>query len=103
MRRGSIFPALVLILLGVWFLAGNLGVRLPGMDAMWPIFPLGGGLLFLGGYFFDRRDPGLIFVGLAATLIGAVVGPFAFCERDFEIEPDCKYAEAFLARRTARP
>jgi len=71
MRRGSIFPALVLILLGVWFLAGNLGVRLPGMDAMWPIFPLGGGLLFLGGYLLDRRDPGLIFVGLAATLIGA--------------------------------
>jgi hypothetical protein len=71
MRRGSIFPALVLILLGVWFLASNLGVRLPGMDAMWPIFPLGGGLLFLGGYLFDRRDPGLIFVGLAATLIGA--------------------------------
>ncbi len=71
MRRGSIFPALVLILLGMWFLAGNLGVRLPGMDAMWPIFPLGGGLLFLGGYLFDRRDPGLIFVGLAATLIGA--------------------------------
>ena len=71
MRRGSIVPALVLILLGVWVLAGNLGVRLPGMDALWPIFPLGGGLLFLGGYLLDRRDPGLIFVGLAATLIGA--------------------------------
>jgi hypothetical protein len=70
MRRASIFPALVLILLGVWFLAGNLGVRLPGMDAMWPIFPLGGGLLFLGGYLFDRHDPGLIFVGLAVSLIG---------------------------------
>jgi hypothetical protein len=41
------------------------------MDAMWPIFPLGGGLLFLLGYFFDRRDPGLVFVGIAATLIGA--------------------------------
>ena len=71
MRRRSIFPALVLILLGLWFLAGNLGVRLPGMDALWPIFPLGGGLLFLGGYLFDRRDPGLVFVGIAATLIGA--------------------------------
>jgi hypothetical protein len=71
MRRGSIIPALILILLGLWFLAGNLGVHLPGMDAMWPIFPLGGGLLFLGGYLFGRRDPGLIFVGLAATLVGA--------------------------------
>jgi hypothetical protein len=71
MKRGSIFPALVLILLGIWFLAGNLGVRLPGMDALWPIFPLGGGLLALSGYLVNRRDPGLIFVGLAATLIGA--------------------------------
>jgi hypothetical protein len=72
MRRGAIFPALILILIGLWFLAGNLDVRLPGMDAMWPIFPLGGGLLFLGGYLTNnRRDPGLVFVGVGATLIGA--------------------------------
>jgi hypothetical protein len=71
MKRGAIFPAVVLILLGLWFLAGNLGIKLPGMDAMWPIFPLGGGLLFLGSYLVDRRDPGLIFVGVGATLIGA--------------------------------
>jgi hypothetical protein len=61
----------ILILLGLWFLMGNLGIPLPGMDAMWPIFPMGAGLLFLGGYLLDRRDPGLIFVGIAATLIGA--------------------------------
>ena len=71
MRRGSIIPAVILILFGLWFLVGNLGVRLPGMDEMWPIFPMGAGLLFLGGYLFDRRDPGLIFVGIAAALIGA--------------------------------
>jgi len=71
MKRGTIFSALILILVGVWFLAGNLGVRLPGMDAMWPIFPLGAGLLFLGGYLSNRRDPGLLFVGTAAALIGA--------------------------------
>ena len=71
MKRRTIFLPLVLILVGVWFLAGNLGVRLPGMDAMWPIFPLGAGLLFLSGYLFNRRDPGLLFVGLAAALIGA--------------------------------
>jgi hypothetical protein len=70
-KRRTILPALVLILLGLWFLAGNLGIRLPGMGALWPIFPLGGGLLFLGGYLFDRRDPGLMFVGVGATLIGA--------------------------------
>jgi hypothetical protein len=70
-RRRSLIPAVILILLGLWFLVGNLGIPLPGMDALWPIFPLGGGLLFLAGYLFDRRDPGLIFLGIAATLIGA--------------------------------
>lgn len=71
MRRRSIVPALILIGLGLWFLIRNLGVNLPDMDALWPIFPLGGGLLFLAGYVANRRDPGLVFVGLAATLIGA--------------------------------
>lgn len=71
MRRGTIIPALILILLGLWFLMGNLGVRLPRMGEMWPIFPLGAGLLALWGYFWDRRDPGLIFIGIAATLVGA--------------------------------
>ncbi len=71
MRRGTIIPALILILVGVWFLADNLGAKLPSMDAMWPAFPLGAGLLFLGGYVLNRRDPGLLFIGLAATLIGA--------------------------------
>jgi len=78
MRRGAIVPALVLIVLGLWFLMGNLDVKLPGIDAMWPIFPMGAGLWFLVGYVFDRRDPGLIFVGLAATLIGAFFFLFTF-------------------------
>ena len=71
MRRRSIVPALILILVGIWFLVRNLGVNLPDMDSMWPIFPMGAGLLCLGGYVLNRRDPGLVFVGLAATLIGA--------------------------------
>ena len=73
MRRGTIIPGLILILVGVWFLASNLGVKLnlPSMDTMWPIFPLVVGLLFLSGYALNRRDPGMLFIGLAATLIGA--------------------------------
>ena len=71
MRRRSIVPALILILVGLYFLVRNLGVNLLDMDALWPIFPMGAGLLFLGGYVLNRRDPGLVFLGLAATLIGA--------------------------------
>ncbi len=71
MRRRSIIPAVILILVGLWFLAANFGAQLPGWGQMWPIFPLGGGLLFLATYLFDRRDPGLVFVGLGAALVGA--------------------------------
>ncbi len=78
MRRGAIVPGLILILVGAWFLASNLGMRLPGWGEMWPIFPLVGGLLFLGGYLFDRHDPGLVFVGMAAALVGVFFFVFTF-------------------------
>lgn len=71
MRKGAIIPALVLILLGVYFLLNELAIGIPGWDKIWPVFPFAGGLAFLGGYIFGRRrDPGLVFVGTAATLVG---------------------------------
>jgi len=73
MRKGTIIPALFLILLGVYFLLNELGIDIPGWDTIWPIFPLVGGLAFLGSYIFgQRRDPGQVFVGTAATLVGLV-------------------------------
>jgi len=87
-RKGPIIPALFLILLGVYFLLGELGVSIPGWDTIWPVFPLAGGLAFLGGYVFGpRRDPGMLFVGTAATLIGLwfffiTLGPLGY--RDLE-------------------
>jgi hypothetical protein len=76
-RRGAIIPGLILILLGAWLLAQNLGVRLPGLDALWPIFPLFFGVAFLAQFFLGgRTDDGLVFVGVAGVLIGAFF--FAF-------------------------
>jgi hypothetical protein len=70
-RRGAIIPGLLLILLGAWLLARNLGVQLPGLDVLWPAFPLVFGLAFLAQYFLrGRRDEGLVFVGTAGTLVG---------------------------------
>lgn len=76
-RRGALIPAIFLILLGAWLLARNLNVPLPGLSELWPAFPVFFGLaclvqFFLGG----RRDDGLIFVGVAATLAGVFL--FAF-------------------------
>jgi len=76
-RRPAIIPALFLILLGAWLLAQNLGVPLPGWDSAWPGLLVFFGLAFLLQFFLgDRRDSGLIFVGVAATLVGAFF--FAF-------------------------
>lgn len=70
-RGNTIVWALILISAGVWFLLDNLGVNLPNIGQMWPIFVLAPGLLFLAGYAFgDDHDPGLAFVGTAATLLG---------------------------------
>ena len=88
MRKGTIIPALFLILLGIYFLLSELGIGIPGWDRIWPVFPLAGGLAFLGGYVFgSRRDPGLVFVGTAATLVGLwfffiTLGPLEY--RDLE-------------------
>nr|HID13356.1 hypothetical protein [Anaerolineae bacterium] len=71
MRKGAVIPGLLLILLDIYFLLGELGIGIHGWDVIWPVFPFAGGLAFLGGYVFgQRRDPGLVFVGTAATLVG---------------------------------
>jgi len=71
MRRGAIVPALVLILVGVYLLLPRLGVGIPGWDAIWPVFPLAAGLVFLGRYVFGQQhDPGQVFIGTAAALVG---------------------------------
>lgn len=72
-RRGAIVPGLVLIALGIWFLADSLGLNLPGLGDLWPIFPLGAGLAFLVQYFIGgRQEEGLIFSGVAGVLTGAL-------------------------------
>ncbi len=87
-RRGAILPGLILILVGGWLLAQNLGVALPGLDQLWPAFPLIGGLAFILQFFLgERKDDGLIFVGVAAALVGAfffafTLGPLSFDEGD---------------------
>jgi hypothetical protein len=84
MRRGAVILALVLILLGVYLLLAELNVGLLGWDVIWPVIPFAGGLAFLGSFVFGpQRDPGQVFVGTAATLVGLVfffvtLGPLSY-------------------------
>jgi hypothetical protein len=87
-RKRTIIPALFLILLGVYLLLNQLGIGLPGWDAVWPVFPFVGGLIILGDYILGRRrDPDRVFLGVAAMLVGLAfffitLGPLEY--RDLE-------------------
>jgi hypothetical protein len=72
-RRGALVPALLLILLGAFFLLVNIGV-LPALSItqLWPGIVVLVGLMFWGGFFFGRQhDAGLAFVGTIVALVGA--------------------------------
>lgn len=89
--RPSIGLAFVLILLGVFFLLSNAGVFEDldlDVDKLWPGFVVLGGLAFLLQFLVGgKRDPGLVFVGTAATLIGLFFFLFTLkVELPFEFE-----------------
>src|SRR5712692_1606368 len=85
-RRGALLPGLLLIALGAWLLALTLGVPLPGFDKIWPVLPLVFGLAVLIQFFAEgRRHDGLVFTGVAATLLGAffltiTLGPLTWAD-----------------------
>lgn len=77
-RGGRLAAGLVLIFLGLWFGMDRLGVALPGLGELWPAFPFLAGVAFLvafgvGGF----EDPGLVFPGTAAVLVGLFFGLFS--------------------------
>jgi len=84
MHKNRAIGAFFLILLGTYLLLTELGTDVPGWDVIWPVFPLAGGLTILGGYIFgQRRDPGQVFIGTAAALVGlafffVTIGPLDY-------------------------
>jgi FtsH-binding integral membrane protein len=70
--RSAVIPGLLLIALGAWLLAGTLGVRLPSFETLWPVLLIVFGLAFVFQFFAEgRRSEGLVFTGVASTLLGA--------------------------------
>ena len=71
-RRRAVIPGLLLIALGAWLLAGTLGVRLPGVETLWPVLLIVFGLAFVFQFFAEgRHSEGLVFTGVAGALLGA--------------------------------
>lgn len=78
---GRVFGGLILILVGLWFLLDNLGYDLPGLEDLWPLFPLVTGLALIASFLMNRdKDPGVLVPGCGGFLVGAfflafTVGP----------------------------
>jgi len=68
-HSGNVIGGLILVAIGIWFLLGALGVRLPGIGNLWPIFPTLAGLAFIVAYA-RQKDAGLLIPGVTGFLIG---------------------------------
>ena len=78
-KRSPLIIGFVLVAIGGWLLAQNLGLRLPDISSLWPALPIIFGLSSVIQYFTTgRKDSGMIFVGVAAALVGAVFFMFPF-------------------------
>ena len=82
-RRGSRFGGVVwggvLLIVGSFLLLERLGLEVPNLGALWPVFPLMFGLAFLASYFGSgRTDPGLVWPGTFGVLLGSFFFLFSF-------------------------
>jgi hypothetical protein len=77
--EGRLTGGLVLLFLGIWFLADSVFRGLPGLDVLWPVFPILAGVAalvaFLGG---GMRGSDRVFPAVAAIGIGFFFLPFTF-------------------------
>jgi hypothetical protein len=73
-RTGAVVVGSILVVVGILLLVARVADwgDWTGWDKIWPIFPLGFGLLFLAAYFTGGlKDGGLAFMGVGLTLMGA--------------------------------
>jgi hypothetical protein len=74
-RSGNLIGGLVLIAIGLWFLADNFGFQTFRLRAIWPIFPTLAGVGFILSYLTGReKDEGVLIPGVICLLLG----PFFF-------------------------
>jgi hypothetical protein len=85
-RGGTVLLALFLIVMGGYLLLSQLNAQVPGWSTIWPVFPFAGGLALIIGHIANPEgDPGHVFLGTAATLIGAffffvTTGPLSYSD-----------------------
>ncbi len=73
-KKSNLIWGLFLILIGIVFLIGNLSQI--SMEILWPVFPLTVGLAFWIGYFYDRKNHGLLMPGSILIVVSLL---FFYC------------------------
>ncbi len=73
-KSGELVWGFFLVVLGIVFLISNLSHV--GMEKMWPVFPLAIGLAFIAGYFYEKKNYGLLMPGTILLVISAL---FFYC------------------------
>jgi len=85
-HRRAIFVALILILVGTYFLLNGLNLGVPSLDRVWPVLPFAGGVAFLGNYLAKRRqEHGLVFWGTGLTLTGLFFFLIALGDQNYAV------------------
>ncbi|MBC7234267.1 MAG: hypothetical protein H5T69_00380 [Chloroflexi bacterium] len=69
-RRNNILWGVFFILAGIWLGLGLLGFAWARMEHLWPILPIGLGVVSLISGLRGERDEGAVWFGVAATLVG---------------------------------
>jgi O-antigen/teichoic acid export membrane protein len=71
MARRTVYIALVLILVGAYFLLAQFDPTMPDLSRVWPAFLLAGGAVALASYFSgQQRDSSIVFAGTLLVLMG---------------------------------
>ena len=86
MRRETVLLALVLILIGVYFLLIQLELGIPELDRLWPVFPFAGGMVFMSSYALSSRENAApVFWGTALTLSSIFFFMITLGEQDYSV------------------
>jgi len=86
MRKATVLLALLLILIGLYFLLVQLQLGVPTVDRIWPVFPLGWGIASLVSYLrSEHKNESRVFWGTGLTLSSLFLFLITMGDQDYSV------------------
>lgn len=86
MRKGTVLLGLILILVGTYSLLGALYAQIPGIDRLWPVAVIAGGITLLVTYArTPQRETARVFWGVALTLSGLLLFLITMTDQNYAV------------------